>query len=288
MGYRDGWVYVDGRLVPAARAKISVFDRGFLYGDGLFETMRAYTGHLFALDEHLERLGRSAETLGIVLPNVSWAEAIGELLRRNRLLRRDAWVRLNVTRGVAEPNLLPPTDMTPTTVILVKEVPPLLAKVRRRGVDVSLLTHAGQRSTPEHKSLNYLPGVVGKAAADSRGSYEGLFVRDGKYLTEGTTSSVFVVRDGRLATPPCEGILPGVTRRVVIDLAKRAGIPCAERALTTASLRRSDEVFLTSSVAEIVPAVSLGGMSIGDGHPGQLTRKLQRLYRGAVRRSRGK
>jgi branched-chain amino acid aminotransferase len=285
MGYRDGFVLLDGRIVAAATAKVSVFDRGLLYGDGLFETMRAYGGKVFALEAHLQRLRASAQFLGLPLPDLDWRDSLEELLRRNRLADRDAWVRLNVTRGAAEPGLLPPAEPRPTCFILVLPVAPSIATVQRRGVAVTLLPYARRGFVPEHKSFNYLSGVIGKILADHRGAYEGLFVRDGKFLTEGTTSSVFVVRNGHLLTPSEEGILPGVTRRLVLEAADSAGIPNAQRALRTSALTSADEAFLTSSVAEIVPVVRVDGHPIGSAKPGPLTRRLQRLYKTYVRLS---
>jgi len=285
MTYRDGYVLLDGRVVAASRAKVSVFDRGLLYGDGLFETMRGYSGRVFALTEHLERLRSSAQFLGISIPDLDWRVALGDLLRRNGLGTSDAWVRLNITRGPADPALLPPVESRPTSFVLVRPVAETIAAAQRRGVAVTLLPYSRHGFVPEHKSLNYLPGVIGKTLADHRGAYEGLFVRDGKFLTEGTTSSVFVVRGGRVVTPPEEGILPGVTRRLVLAAAESAGIPTAERALRTSALNDANEVFLTSSVAEIVPVVKVDGRRVGDGKPGLVTRQLQRLYRTYVRLS---
>lgn len=285
MSYLDGTVFIDGRFVPARRARVSVFDRGLLYGDGLFETMRAYAGSVFALDEHLDRLRGSAEALGFRLPHRAWRETIEELLRRNGLGRRDAWVRLNLTRGAAAPDVLPPASARPTVFILVKPVPSGFSAAQRRGVRVTLLTYSRHSFMPEHKSLNYLPTILGKAAAASRGAYEGLFVRDGRYLMEGTTSSVFVVRGRRLQTPPVAGILPGVTRRWINEMAAGAGLRVVEKETTVASLRKADEVFLTSSVAEIVPVTHLDAHRIGNGRPGEVTVAIQRMYRRHARRA---
>lgn len=283
MSYLDGTVFLDGRFVPARRARISVFDRGLLYGDGLFETMRAYRGRVFALDEHLERLGRSASTLGFDLPRRSWRPILEELLRRNDLDERDAWMRLNLTRGTAAPDVLPPRDAVPTVFALVKPIASGFSPVQRHGARVTLLTYSRHSFMPEHKSLNYLPTILGKSAAAQRGAYEGLFVRDGRYLMEGTTSSVFLVRGKTLQTPPVEGILPGVTRRIISELAAREGLSIAEKDTSVATLKRADEAFLTSSVAEIVPIISLDDTPIADAEPGPVTALLQRKYRAYAR-----
>ena len=284
MSYLDGTVYLNGRFVAARRARVSVFDRGLLYGDGLFETMRAYRGRIFALEEHVARLARSADALNFKLPKHDWRNILEELLRRNELGARDAWVRLNLTRGAAAPDVLPPPDAVPTVFALVKPVPSGFSPVQRKGARVTLLTYSRNSFMPEHKSLNYLPTILGKSAAAQRGAYEGLFVRDGKYLMEGTTSSLFLVRDNKLQTPPPKGILPGVTRRVIGVIAASEGIKISERNTTVAMLEKADEAFLTSSVAEIVPITYLDEQPIARGKPGPLTMRLQRQYRTYARR----
>lgn len=285
MSYLDGTVFLDGRFVRADRARVSVFDRGLLYGDGLFETMRAYRGCVFALDEHLSRLRQSADVLGIALPRRDWRGTLVELLRRNGLGAKDAWVRLNLTRGSAAPDILPPADVVPTVFALVKPVASGFSAVQRKGARVTLLTYSRHGFMPEHKTLNYLPTILGKAAAARRGAYEGLFVRDGRYLMEGTSSSVFLVRGNALQTPPVAGILPGVTRRVIQQIAESEGLRVVEKATPVAALKKADEVFLTSSVAEVVPITLLDDTSIAGGAPGPITLLLQRKYRAFARRA---
>lgn len=285
MSYLNGVVFLNGRFVRAERARVSVFDRGLLYGDGLFETMRAYSGCVFALDEHLDRLRGSADVLGIPLPERDWRGTLEELLRRNGLGARDAWVRLNVTRGPALPDILPPVDAVPTMFALVKPVARGFSEVQRRGARVTLLEYSRHSFMPEHKTLNYLPTILGKSMAARRGAYEGLFVRDGRFLMEGTSSSLFLVRGESLLTPPVEGILPGVTRRVITRLARREGMNVVERDLPVVSLRRADEAFLTSSVAEVVPVVQLDDAPVGGGRPGRWTSLFQRKYRMFARRA---
>ncbi len=284
----EGVVFLNGRFVAAGRARVSVFDRGLLYGDGLFETMRAYRGSIFALNEHLRRLRESAAVLGIALPERDWRATLEELLRRNDLIERDAWMRLNLTRGAASPDILPPADAVPTVFALVKPVASGFSRVQREGARVTLLTYSRDSFMPEHKSLNYLPTILGKTAAANRGAYEGLFVRDGKYLMEGTTSSIFVVRGGVVQTPPVEGILPGVTRRVISHLAEQQGWKIRERQTTVRSLRNADEAFLTSSVSEVVPITYLDDDPIGTATPGPLTTTLQRKYRTFARQAAAK
>ena len=286
MGDRGDDVFLNGRFVAATRAAVSVYDRGLLYGDGLFETMRAYRGFIFALHEHLDRLRTSARVLGLPIPDFDWVAVFSELLRRNRLRRHDAWVRLTITRGVAEPSVLPPDVLKPTTIAMARRIDSNSAQLQRRGVAVSLLPFSRSGVLPEHKSLNYLPAVMGKVLAARHATYEGLFVDRDDVLSEGTTSSLFLVENRQLSTAPVNGILPGVTRQLVVELAVGDKIRVAEKEVTSAQLRRSDEAFLTSSIVEIIPIVRVDSSSLGSGRPGPVTRRLQRLYQAAINRDR--
>jgi branched-chain amino acid aminotransferase len=277
------YVFLNGRIVDASRATVSVYDRGILYGDGLFETMRAYKGVAYAIEEHFHRLRTSADILGLPIPGLDWPATITELLEKNGLSKQDAWVRLTITRGPAEPRVLPPDLPKPTTILMVRPLDRDIALHHKRGVKVALLPFSRHGFVPEHKSLNYLPAVVGKVLASYHGAYEGIFVRNDHVLTEGTTTSVFVVRDGGLWTGPEGGILPGVTRRLVIDLARANGLRVVEREITRTDLRLADEAFLTSSMIEVTPIVHVDDAALGGGHPGPVTVKLQKLYRAAVK-----
>ncbi len=281
---KTGYVFLNGRIVDAKRATISVYDRGLLYGDGLFETMRAYKGTAFAIGEHFHRLRTSADIFGIPIPNLDWPKTISELLAKNGLSRQDAWVRLTITRGPAEPRVLPPDIAKPTTLIMVKALDRDIAGRQKRGVKIALLPFSRHGFIPEHKSLNYLPAIVGKVLASYHGAYEGLFVRSDHVLTEGTTTSVFVVRDKTLFTSPHGGILPGITRGMVVDLAHAARIPVVERDITTTDIRLADEAFLTSSMIELIPIVQVDEGRLGTGRRGPITSKLQKLYSEAVQR----
>ncbi len=285
MKEKERYVYLNGRILSAARASVSVFDRGLLYGDGLFETMRAYKGVVFAIEQHLDRLRQSSQVLGIAVPDRDWQEEITELLVRNGQLDVDTWVRLTATRGPGEPTVLPPEPPPrPTTIILSRPVDSQLPDMQKNGITVSLLPYSCQGFIPEHKTLNYLPGVVGKVLATRHGAYEGLFVRRDDHLTEGTTSSLFVVRGDELWTTPVGGILPGVTRHLIIDLAVGARIRVVEREMMPRDLLTADEAFLTSSVIEVMPIAQVDQSRVGTGQPGAMTRKLQKLYRASVDR----
>ncbi|MFI5396758.1 MAG: aminotransferase class IV [Candidatus Binatia bacterium] len=276
------FVHLNGRLLAASRAQISVFDRGLLYGDGLFETLRAYKGRPFGLHEHLSRLQTSASFLGIALPHQPWQKDIAVLLQRNKLLGTDAWVRITLTRGVAAPGLLPPSRIHPTVIISAGPLDPTIAKAQRRGAQVALLPFARYGVLAEHKILNYLPAVLGKVIAARHGAFEGLFVDADGLVTEGTTSNIFVWRHMQLIAPPTGGILPGLTRRLVMEAATADGLRVTERPLTTHDLLDADEAFITSSLAEVVPIIAVDARSIGNGQVGPRTQRMQRLYRQMV------
>jgi branched-chain amino acid aminotransferase len=275
-------VFLNSAVVPVGRARISVLDRGLLYGDGLFETLRTYGGKPFALRAHLERLRTSARLLGIRVPARPWERDIAALLRRNRLHARDAWVRITLTRGPARPGLLPPARTQPTVIMTAGAVDPGLVTAQRRGATVVLLPFARRGFLAEHKVLDYLPGMLGKVIAASHSAFEALYVDSDGYVTEGTTCNLFVCRRGQLLTPPAVEILPGVTRRLVLALAAADGLRIVERRLRVADVRSAAEAFLTSSVAEVVPIVRLGKRRLGTGKVGECTRHVQASYRQLV------
>jgi branched-chain amino acid aminotransferase len=277
-----GFVEINGRVVQAARARVSAFDRGLLYGDGLFETLRVYRGRPFGLEEHVARLQASARFLGIALPRKPWERDIRALLARNGLQSTDAWVRISVTRGAAPPGLLPPARVRPTLIVMAGPLGRAIGSAQRRGVGVTLLPFARDGFLGEHKVLNYLPAVLGKVIAARHGAFEGLFAESTGRVTEGTTSNLFVWRQAQLRTPPVRGLLPGLTRRLVMETAVAAGIRVGERDLNTHDLLDADEAFLTSSLIEIVPVTSVDGRPIGDGRVGARTQRLQQLYRQLV------
>jgi len=275
-------VQVNGRFVSAPRAQISVFDRGLLYGDGLFETLRAYRGCPFALPEHLARLQASADFLGFAVPRRPWQRDIESLLKRNGLLTTDAWVRITVTRGAGVRGLMPPARPRPTIIAMAGALDPAIARAQRFGARVALIPFARLGLLAEHKVLNYLPGVLGKVMAARHEAFEGLFVNPAGYVTEGTTTNVFAWRGKRLLTPPIEGILPGITRRMIFALAVADGLRVVEHPLTAHDLLDADEAFLTSSLAEVVAITAINTRTIGDGSVGPRTRRLHQLYRQTV------
>ncbi len=285
---RTPHVLLNGRLLPAARAKISALDRGFLYGDGLFETLRTYGGEPFGLAAHLARLRRSARVFRMDVPisPTFWEPRIRRLLRANRLESTDASVRLTVSRGAAPFGILPPRGLRPTTLLLASALDPRLTRAQSRGVRVCFFPfRVVTARLPGHKTLHYLPAVLGKMVARRRSSWESLYLDADDHVLEGTTSNIFIVRRGALFTPPLHGVLPGVTRKTIATVAARCGLDLTERALKTRDLDRADEIFLTASTIEVLPVVRVEGTRVGDGRPGTVTRMLQDGYRAHVRRA---
>ena len=281
-------VYVNGDIVPLESARIGVLDRGFLYGDGLFETVRTYAGAPFGLPQHLRRLARSARVFRIPFdPAASyWLPRVRRCLRANDLLRTDAAVRLTVSRGAGPFGIIPPAELRPTTMMLATPIDPRLPRAQARGVTICFFPFRLVTATlPSHKTLHYLPAVLGKMIARRRGAWEAIYLGADDTVLEGTTSNIFAVERGRLITPPLNGILPGVTRHVLTTLAKRAGVPLLERPLTRRQLLAADEALLTASTIEILPVVRVEQTRIGNGTPGPVTRALQAHYHRHVART---
>ncbi|HYD50091.1 MAG TPA: aminotransferase class IV [Terriglobales bacterium] len=275
-----GSVWLNGRIVAAARARVSVFDRGLLYGDGLFETVRLYRGQPFALAEHLARMRASAEALAIPLPAVRWPVAIARLLGRNGLADGDGWLRITLTRGPSERGLLPSSDCRPTLLLSCGHLDPHLAVQQQRGIAAALLPFARNPLLAEHKTANYLDGIIGRVAASRRRCAEGIFIAEDGTIREATTANLFIVsKADEIVTPPPIGILRGVARSLVLGLLRQQGRPAREGAVTVDDLTHAGEVFLTSSIAEVLPVVAVNGRPIGTGHTGKQTKAIQKLYR---------
>jgi len=268
-------VYINGEFVPESEAKISVFDHGFLYGDGVFEGIRAYKGVVFKLREHLERLYDSAKFLRIEIPmsKEDLMEVILETVRRNGL--SDCYIRVVITRGVGDLGLDPRKCEKPSIIIIARPMAPLLGKrsvsliissVRRDGVDAT---------NHQAKSLNYLNNILAKLEAINAGADDAVMLDSRGFVSEATGENIFIVKDERIMTPPpTSGILSGITRDCVIELARRLGYEVVERELTPFELLTADEVFLTGTAAEIVPVESVNGRKIGEEVPGPITERL--------------
>lgn len=274
-------ISIDGQLVDAQEGAIPVMDRGFLYGDSAFEVLRTYDGQPFELGAHLERLSRSCELLGIppVEPRVLAEEVEAAL---DTAGNDESYVRIIVTRGVTAIGIGMADEVQPRRVVIVIPLAPQPRELYTQGVEVA--TVMGPRSldgglAAGAKASNYLPNILSLEAARARGAYEAIQTAAGGELLEGATSNLFVVKDGRVRTPPLSvGILGGITRQVVMRAAREEGIPLEESILYPPDLYGADEAFITSSLREIVPVVRADGVVVGQGSPGPITQRLHQAF----------
>ncbi len=281
-----GTVYLNGALVPRGEARITPFDRGFLYGYGLFETMRSYGGRVFRLDRHLARLMQSAEELDLVsqLDPDELERAIYQTLEANKLL--DARIRLTVAAGEGERELAPPPSGT-LTILVVAEKLTIPSHIYQQGIRTAIVStrRNSQSPLPRIKSLNYLEGLIAHSEAVALGADEAIMLNDRGYVSECSTSNIFLVLTGKLLTPSLDsGILPGITREAVLELAHDSDIEAVEGEIPPSDLLRTDEVFITTSVREVVPVVTVDGRPVGLGKPGEVTKRLMTAYKELVRR----
>ncbi|RLE13939.1 branched-chain amino acid aminotransferase [Candidatus Aerophobetes bacterium] len=277
------WVYLNGEYLPQEAAKISVFDHGFLYGDGVFEGIRAYKGKVFKLNEHIQRLFNSAKAISLKIPlsQEKLKEKILEALRRNKL--QDAYIRVVVSRGEGDLGLDPAKCPSPQLVIITDEISIYPEKLYEKGLEVvtsSIRRNNPSALDPRIKSLNYLNNILAKLEATSKGAPEAIMLNEDGYVAECTGDNLFIVEKGVLVTPPIwVGILKGITRDVVIELAKKEGIPVEEKVFTLFSVYTSDECFLTGTAAEVIPVTRVDGRVIGNGKVGPITRMLITKFR---------
>jgi len=278
-------VYINGKLVPGDEARVSVFDHGFLYGNGLFETMRAYKRKVFRIEQHLQRLFLSLEALQFPIPFTieNLKAAIYETLDANRL--QDAYIRLNITRGEGATVPDPTTCKSPNLIIITRDYlsySPSLYQKGYRGKVVQVRP-SPQVPTTSMKTLNFLSNIIAKMEAKASGFNEGILVNTEGFVTEGTVSNIFMVTGNRILTPPREaGLLAGVTRQVILELAEAKQIKNDEANITPQQLAQADEAFLTNSLVEIMPFVELDGHPIGTGTPGPLTLEFIDAYKKLV------
>jgi branched-chain amino acid aminotransferase len=279
-------VYLDGRFVDAADAKVSVFDHGLLYGDGVFEGIRLYGGNVFRLDEHLERFANSAKAILLDNPltHAQWSDAVCKTCRANKL--RDGYIRMVLTRGVGDLGLAPWLCSKPSYFIIAGKISLYPPEYYENGL--AIVTVATRRIAPGAlpatvKSLNYLNNILAKIEAKQAGALEAIMLNEQGYVAEATADNVFIVHKGELLTPSVShGALKGVTRSAIIDIAEDLRVPVRETDLTRYDLWCSDECFLTGSGAEVIPVVKLDGRVIGSGKPGPVTRKLTKAFRKRV------
>src|SRR6185437_535272 len=275
---------IDGALSQPDEAKVSVYDRGFLYGDSVFETIRTYAGEPFALDEHMARLARSAAKVGIAMP-LPPADFGMEVRRAVRAARNpESSARIMLTRGSGPLGLDPALAAAPLRVVLVEPLAPPPAALYRDGVAVvTVRTERAADAAQGAKVGNYLASMLALKEAKSRGAHEALILDTAGHVVEGTTSNVFVVRRGEITTPPEQAnILPGITRAHLLDVAAELGRPVHLAALTPADLASADEVFISSSLREVLSVVRVDDRPVGGGRPGPVTRALHAAFRARV------
>ncbi|WP_088187212.1 branched-chain-amino-acid transaminase [Desulfosporosinus sp. FKA] len=276
-------IYCKGAFVSEQEAKVSIFDHGFLYGDGIFEGIRAYHGRVFKLDEHLKRLYESAKSihLSIGIAKDEMQEIVLETLRRNGL--RDAYIRLVVSRGKGDLGL-DPNNCSQASIFCIADQIKIFEPIKyERGLEVK--TAATRRNNPDSlnpriKSLNYLNNILAKIEANQAGVVEAIMLTQDGYVAEGTSDNIFIVRNGVLMTPPLSaGVLEGITRNSVLELARELGIRTAEELFTRHDLYTASECFLTGTAAELIPVVNVDGRDIDNGAPGEVFKKLLAAFR---------
>ena len=280
-------IFMNDRIVPEHEARVSVFDHGLLYGDGVFEGLRSYSGRVFRLDAHLDRLWASAKAICLTIPlsKETVAKAVNDTLAANNLV--DGYVRLIVTRGVGSLGLDPNRTRDPQVIVIADTIALYPQEHYEKGLRI--VTAATQRVqsaalSPRIKSLNYLNNIMAKLEGLQAGCVEALMLNHKGEVAECTGDNVFVVRASRLLTPPPDaGILEGITRNAVMELAHAAGIDCREATLTRHDLYTADECFLTGTAAEVIPVVDIDGRTIVAGVPGPVTARLTRDFHALVR-----
>jgi branched-chain amino acid aminotransferase len=275
-------IYIDGKWFGERDAKVSVFDHGLLYGDGVFEGIRAYNGRVFKLREHIDRLFCSAKAILLKLPisHAAMMKAVVDTCRANRI--RDGYVRLVVTRGPGTLGLNPNRCKKPCVIIIADKIqlyPPVYYTKGMEIVTVPTTRNLHSALNPAIKSLNYLNNILAKIEANQAGCEEAVMLNAEGFVAECTGDNLFIVKAGQLFTPPLSaGALYGITRATVIELAQAAGYPVSEPNLTRYDLFNADECFLTGTGAEMVPVVKIDGRVIGTGRPGRVTRRLVKNY----------
>jgi branched-chain amino acid aminotransferase len=284
------FVNVNGQMLAAEAPAIGALDRGLLYGDGLFETLRAYNGVPFLLDEHLRRLREAANDLRISdgLDTAMLRRHLADLLRLNGpadAQPRDSYVRITLTRGAHAGGLELEPAASPTLCIIVRPLHGLAPSLYERGIAAitASIRQNAESPLPRYKTLNYLANLLAKTEARERGADEAILLNTRGEVAEAASSNVFLVLEGRLVTPSLDAnILPGVTRREVLRLAEADGLPAEERTVWPDDLRRAEEAFLTNSIAELLPVRAIDGHRVGAGAPGPVTRRLHSVYRSRV------
>ena len=279
-------IYIDGEFYPKSQAKISVFDHGLLYGDGVFEGIRAYKGSVFKLKEHINRLYQSAHAMMLQAPltKEQMTEAVLETLRKNKM--KDAYIRLVVTRGVGDLGLDPRKCPKATVIVITGAIILHGNEAKENGITTFVSwvrRHPVDATSHEIKSLNYLNSVMAKIEANMAGADEAIVLDKAGFVSEGVGENIFVVKNGKILTPPvCSGALPGITAQVVTKLAQKIGYEVVESNLTPYQLMNADEAFFTGTAAEIVPIREVNKRQIGNGKPGPVAKKLITAFQKVV------
>ncbi|GBE04819.1 MAG TPA: branched-chain-amino-acid transaminase [Nitrospirae bacterium] len=275
-------IYLNNKLVPKSKAMISVFDHGFLYGDGVYETLRSYNGVVFMIDEHIERLFRSAEMIGLKLPKTheNIRKAIYRTLTANR--QKNAYTRISVSRGPGPIGLDPALCPKPTFVIISNPLKGYPAKYYQKGVKIAVVStrrNFKNSLNPKIKSLNFLNNILAKIESINRGAYEAIMLNYQGYLAEGTITNIFFVKNNILHTPSLDlGILDGITRRIILDCAKELKIKTKEGRFKREDLYRAREVFISNTTMEVMPVTTVDNKKTGK-ESGRITRMLHSAYK---------
>ncbi len=283
----DPLIWLDGKLVPKPEAKISVYDHGVLYGDGVFEGIRLYNGRIFEKDAHLKRLYDSAHCIRLKIPYSfqELSKALEDTVAANKV--RDCYIRLVVTRGPGHLGISPENCGGVCTYIIADQIKMYPEHTYTNGMSIivsSVVRNSPHAMPPRVKSLNYLNNILAKWEAIDAGVPEALMLNPQGLVAECTGDNIFIIKNGELLTPPEEcGILLGITRAAVMDIARKMGIPVFERNITREGVYCADEVFLTGTGAEVVPVTKVDRREIGDGKPGAMTRKLMEAFSRKVR-----
>jgi branched-chain amino acid aminotransferase len=275
-------IYIDGKYLPEDQAKISVFDHGFLYGDGVFEGIRAYNGRVFRLKEHLDRLYDSAKTIDLHPPlsKEEFAEVICEVLRKNKL--DNAYIRPIISRGVGDLGLDPRKCPKPTVIVIATSWGAMYGDLYDKGlraISVSVRRNPAEALPPNVKSLNYLNNILAKIEANYKGGDEAIFFDTNGYVSEGSGDNLYVVKNGEIITPPTLNNLRGITRMVLLELARSLGITVREQNMGYFDLYTADEMICTGTAAEVAPITWVDGRVIGTGKPGPVTRQLMAAFK---------
>ncbi|HDQ07271.1 MAG TPA: branched-chain-amino-acid transaminase [Methanoculleus sp.] len=270
-------IYLNGEFVDQSEAKVSVFDHGLLYGDGVFEGIRAYNGRVFRLEEHIDRMYDSARTIDLKIPlsKEEFAEVICETLRKNNL--KDAYIRPLVTRGVGDLGLDPNKCPVATVIVIATGWGAMYGDLYEKGlkaITCSVRRNAAEALPPNVKSLNYLNNILAKIEANYKGGDEAIFFDTNGYVAEGSGDNIYIVKNGTILTPPTLNNLRGITRMVLLEIAEEMGITVEERNLGYFDLYTADEFLVSGSAAEVAPVVLIDGRTVGTGKPGPIYKQL--------------